>query len=205
MMKKIAIFGATGMTGLCTLEAALKQGLEVSTLLRDPQKLPSEYHSKVNIIQGDVLHLADVKKAIEGKDGVVVALGTRNDLSPTTVMSEGMKNIVTAMKEANVSVVSVCLSAFLFYEPTKVPPMFHNINDDHLRMYNVLKESGLNYIAVWPPHIAADAPPSEYKIEYDKSPGRQISKHDLGSFLVEALSKPEHYKKVIGIANVVKA
>lgn len=88
----------------------LLTGLEVSTLLRDPQRLPSEYHSKVDIIQGDVLKLADVKKAIEGKDGVVVALGTRNDLSPTTVMSEGMNNIVTAMKEANVSVVSVCLS-----------------------------------------------------------------------------------------------
>lgn len=25
-MKKIAIFGGTGMTGLCTVEAALKQG-----------------------------------------------------------------------------------------------------------------------------------------------------------------------------------
>lgn len=25
-MKKIAIFGSTGMTGLCTVEAALKQG-----------------------------------------------------------------------------------------------------------------------------------------------------------------------------------
>lgn len=85
-------------------------GFEVCTLLRDPQRLPDEYHSKVEIIQGDVLQLADVKKAIEGKDGVVVALGTRNDLAPTTVMSEGMKNIVTAMKESNVSVVSVCLS-----------------------------------------------------------------------------------------------
>lgn len=204
MMKKIAIFGATGMTGLCSLEAALKQGLEVSALLRDPQRLPNEYHSKVEIIEGDVLKLADVKKAIDGKDGVVVALGTRNDLAPTTVMSEGMKNIVTAMKEANVSVVSVCLSAFLFYDPTKVPPMFHAINEDHQRMYNVLKDSGLNYIAVWPPHIAADAPASEYKIQYDASPGRQISKHDLGTFLVEALTKPEHYKKVVGIANVVK-
>lgn len=27
-MKKIAIFGGTGMTGLCTVEAALKQGIE---------------------------------------------------------------------------------------------------------------------------------------------------------------------------------
>lgn len=205
MMKKIAIFGATGMTGLCSLEAALKQGLEVRALLRDPQKLPTEYHSKVEIIQGDVLKLADVQKTIEGRDGVVVALGTRNDLSPTTAMSEGMKNIITAMKEANVSVVSVCLSAFLFYEPTKVPPMFHAINEDHQRMYNVLKDSELNYIAVWPPHIAPEASPSEYKVQYDSSPGRQISKHDLGSFLVEALSKPEHFKKVVGIANIVKA
>ncbi|EFN80129.1 Flavin reductase [Harpegnathos saltator] len=49
-------------------------------------------------------------KAIAGTDAVVVALGTRNDLSPTTVLSCGLKNIISAMKAYNVELVSVCLS-----------------------------------------------------------------------------------------------
>lgn len=87
---------------------------------------------------------------------VAVILGTRNDLKPTTDMSEGMKNIVKAMNECNVKVVSVCLSAFLFYEEDKVPARFQEVNADHMRMFKVLNSSGLNYIAVFPPHISGE-------------------------------------------------
>lgn len=95
-----------------------------------------------------------MKNTLNGVNAVSVILGTRNDLSPTTVMSEGMKNIVKAMKECNVGIVSVCLSAFLFYEEDKVPARFQEVNADHMRMFKVVNTSGLNYIAVFPPHIA---------------------------------------------------
>lgn len=81
-------------------------------------------------------------------------LGTRNDLSPTTDMSEGLKNIMKAMKECNVNVISVCLSAFLFWDDDKVPPRFNDLNADHKRMFDAVKDSGLKYIACLPPHIA---------------------------------------------------
>lgn len=48
----------------------------------------------------------------------------------------------------------VCL-AFLFYEPAKVPKIFNEINAEHQRMYDILlKESDMNWIAVFPPHIS---------------------------------------------------
>lgn len=93
---------------------------------------------------------------------------------PTTVLSEGMKNIISGMKKHNVEKVSVCLSgmptkilkilmlkeycfyfaAFLFYELERVPAVFKDLNADHQRQLDVLKASGLKYIAVLPPHIA---------------------------------------------------
>lgn len=98
-MKKIVIFGATGMTGLCTVEAALKQGtttrwvwretilghvvstgLEVRALLRDPSRMPEELRDRVEVVTGDVLVKEDVDKVVEGRDAIVVTLGTRNDL-----------------------------------------------------------------------------------------------------------------------------
>lgn len=129
-------------------------GLNVRAFVRDPSKLPDHLRNSVEVVQGNVLEYKDVLNAIRGVTGVVVALGTRNDLKPTTDLSEGMKNIVQAMKELNVEIVSVCLSAFLFYEPEKVPPMFHDINADHQREFDIVKASGLKYIAVLPPHIA---------------------------------------------------
>lgn len=106
------------------------------------------------MVQGDVLNYTDVLNAIKNVTAVVVALGTRNDLKPTTLLSDGIKNIIRAMKELNVEIISVCLSAFLFYDEEKVPPVFKDINADHRREYEELKNSGLKYIAVLPPHIA---------------------------------------------------
>lgn len=49
----------------------------------------------------------------------------------------------------------------------------------------------------------SDEPSREMIIEVNpkSSPGRSISKWDLGSFLVESLSEPKYYKSIIGIAN----
>ncbi|XP_043271844.1 flavin reductase (NADPH) [Venturia canescens] len=202
-MKKIIIFGSTGMTGLCTLEYAVKQGFEVRVFVRDESKIPEHLRSKVEAVIGDVTNNEQVSKAVAGTEGVVVVLGTRNDLKPTTMMSDGIKNIIQAMKTHSVNVISVCLSAFLFYKPNDVPAIFRDINADHQRMFDAVKESELQWIAVLPPHIA-DSPSAGYQIEHDKSPGRMISKHDLGAFLIDALQKPEHYRKVCGITSLSK-
>lgn len=129
-------------------------GFNVRAFVRDPNKLPDHLRDSVEVVKGDVLEYKDVLNAIKNTSAVVVVLGTRNDLSATTAMSDGMQNIVKAMKECNVEIVSVCLSAFLFLEIEKVPPMFHNVTADHRRMYEVLQTSELKYIACFPPHIA---------------------------------------------------
>lgn len=169
--------------------------------MRDEGKVPLNLKDKVEIVVGDVTNPEQVSNAMSNRDAVVVVLGTRNDLSPTTVLSNGMKNIIDAMKAHNVEIISVCLSAFLFYKPEAVPSIFKDLNADHQRMFDLLKESKLKWIAILPPHIA-DVQNSKYVIKHDESPGRAISKHDLGAFLVESLQQPEHYQKVCGIANV---
>ncbi|KAG6441999.1 hypothetical protein O3G_MSEX002122 [Manduca sexta] len=187
-MKKIVVFGSTGAIGLCAVEAALKKGFSVRAFVRDPAKLPEDLKSKVEVFEGNVLEPDSVQDAVEGTEGVVIALGTRNNLAPTSDLSEGTKNIIEAMRAKNVKNVSACISAFLFYEADKVAPIFVDITADHKRMYTALKESPLNWVAVFPPHFT----------------GRTISKIDLGTFLVDALDEPKYYKAVIGICNVPK-
>ncbi|XP_049878216.1 flavin reductase (NADPH) isoform X2 [Pectinophora gossypiella] len=206
MVSNIVIFGSTGQTGICAVEAAVKKGLEVRAFVRDPARLPLHLHDKVDIYQGNVLEPDSVNEAVEGMDAVVICLGTGNNLEATSDMSEGTKNILDSMRGKNVKIVSACMSCFLLYEPDKVPPRFNAVNDDHKRMYQALKESPLNYIAVFPPHIA-DEPSREKIIEINptQSPGRSISKWDLGAFMVDCLSEPKYYRSVIGIANVPKA
>ncbi|XP_012888074.1 PREDICTED: flavin reductase (NADPH) [Dipodomys ordii] len=177
-VKKIAIFGATGKTGLTTMAQAVQAGYEVTVLVRDASRLPSEGPQPAHVVVGDVLQAADVDKTVAGQEAIIILLGTGTDLSPTTVMSQGTRNIVAAMKAHGVDKVVACTSAFLLWDPAKVPPRLQDVTNDHIRMHKVLQESGLKYVAVMPPHIAdlaflidrIQAPPIPAK---DQSLGRR--------------------------------
>ncbi|NXT46656.1 BLVRB reductase, partial [Pluvianellus socialis] len=121
-------------------------------LVRDRARLPSQY-SPVRVVVGDVRDPPAVAEAVRGQDAVVILLGTRDDLSPTTVMSEGTRNIVTAMKTHGVRKVVACLSAFLLWDLQKVPPRLVPVTEDHIRMHHILQDSGLDCVSVVPPHI----------------------------------------------------
>jgi biliverdin reductase / flavin reductase len=170
-----------------------------------------------------VLNQDDVDKTVQGTDAVIIVLGTRNSTAPTTMMSEGTKNVMQAMKKNGLKKFSACMSSFLFMQPEMVPKVFIDLNADHKRMLEAIKESDLDYRAVLPPHIASqlikiittiiimtikiifsilDEPSAPFQILYDKSPGRSISKFDLGKFFVDCLEQEEHARKVIGIATI---
>ncbi|PIO36786.1 hypothetical protein AB205_0145110, partial [Aquarana catesbeiana] len=84
-------------------------GYNVTVLVRDPVRLPAD-KKPTRIVVGDVLNKSDVNKAVEGQDAVIIVLGTRTDLGPTTMMSEGTRNIVEAMKEHGIQKVVGCMS-----------------------------------------------------------------------------------------------
>lgn len=169
-------------------------------LYRNETTVPESFKGHVDLVQGDVLNLDDVKRTLEGVDAVIVTLGTRNKLEPTKVLSTGLQNIVDAMKsQPGLTKISVCLSSFLFWEPAKVPAQFGDLNAEHKAMLEIMKSSGLEFIAILPPHIANE-PSSAHQILHDQSPGRVIAKPDLAKFFVDSLELPEHYGKVCGIA-----
>ncbi|XP_056333921.1 flavin reductase (NADPH) [Danio aesculapii] len=198
-VRNVAIFGCTGMTGLATLPIAVASGYNVTVLVRDPARLPPD-HKASRVVVGDVLNKNDVKKTLEGQDAVIIILGTRNDLGPTTMMSEGTRNIVEVMKARGIRKVVGCMSAFLLWDRSKVPPRLVPVTEDHDRMYTVLKECGLDYIAAMPPHIAGDKPLTEkYIVTENMLKGRVISKYDLGHFFVKCLSTSEWDGKTVGI------
>ncbi|XP_046658876.1 flavin reductase (NADPH)-like [Homalodisca vitripennis] len=170
-MKHIAVFGATGTTGLCVVKCALDKGLKVRALVRDPSKLPPEYAGRIAVVKGDVLNIEDVKTTLQGQDAAIVVLGTRNDLGPTTTMSEGLKNIMAVMESMRINILSVCLSLFLFYEMEKVPSVYREVTADHRRMFRALESSDLHWVAVNAAHITDD-PPSGYTTRHgERTPG----------------------------------
>lgn len=204
-IRRIVIFGATGNTGLCCTEAAINLGYDVTVFIRDQAKLPDTLASRVSVKIGDILNADQVDDAVQGQDAVVIVIGTRNDLSPTTMMSEGTKNVLASMERYNISRVSACLSSFNFWEREKVPERFLNILDDHERMLEALRASSREWVAVLPPHITEEPGKGDYVTVHGKGPGRTISKHDLGHFLVSCVTDDNNVHQLCGICDKPQA
>ncbi|UYV64079.1 BLVRB [Cordylochernes scorpioides] len=86
-------------------------GYEVTAFVRDPAKLGEVEPHHVEV--GDVLDAKRVSEAVQGKKGVIVVLGNRENLGPTTVLSDGLKNILQAMVEHGVKRITCCISCKL--------------------------------------------------------------------------------------------
>jgi len=177
--------------------------LKVTAFVRDVSRLPAELVDQVTIVQGDATVKSDVERAVRRHDAVVVALGTRNNLNATTVMSDGLRNVLDVMLEQSVNKVSVCLSSFIFWDQQRIPARFAEVHADHLRMLDLLRSTkydSLNWIAVLPPQITSEPASGAYAVTHGRSPGRTIPKWDLGHFMIEALDQEQHYHKLCGLA-----
>lgn len=74
-MKKAVIFGAAGHTGKYITRRLMKsEDIRLTAFVRDPKKFGDMDITGVNMICGDALNEADVKKAMEGQDILVCSL-----------------------------------------------------------------------------------------------------------------------------------
>ena len=126
-------------------------GADAGSPLTDP---------KLTVIAGDVTKKADVDKVFEaGKiDGVIVALGGKTSDVGETMLTDGTKNIIAAMKENNTKRLAVITSigagdsesqAPFFFKVlmwTAMKKIFHDKNAQE----EVVRNSGLEYCIVRP-------------------------------------------------------
>jgi putative NADH-flavin reductase len=98
---RLLIIGATGGTGRELVQQALAQGHQVTAFVRDPAKLQIE-HANLRVAKGDVLDYPTVEAAMRGQDAVLSALGHKRFMYPNKIQSEGMRNILRAMKSCDV-------------------------------------------------------------------------------------------------------
>ncbi|MEY2562357.1 MAG: hypothetical protein QOH88_550 [Verrucomicrobiota bacterium] len=98
---RVLVIGATGGTGRELVQQALAQGHHVTAFVRTPAKLQIA-HDNLRVVQGDVLDYATLEPAMQGQDAVLSALGHKRFLYPNRIQSDGMSNILRAMKAVGV-------------------------------------------------------------------------------------------------------
>ena len=204
---KLLIIGATGGLGKALAQGALERGHATTALARDPAKLEGR-SEHLRVVRGDVLNPASVESAVRGQDAVVSALGTPSPRKPSTLLSEGTKNVVGAMERHGVGRL-VCVTVLgtgdsgrrhgrLFYRLFVLGFFVRPMLEDKERQEEVIRESRLDWTIVRPPRYTNEPERGDYRVIGDGE-GRvgKIGRADLADFVLAQLDDCGYVRRAV--------
>lgn len=211
-MSTIAVIGASGLTASECVYQALKNGDDVVGLTRNPANLVIPKGSggdgagltiedpKLTIIGGDVTKLEDVEKVFtSGKkiDGVVVALGGKTKDVGDTMLTDGTKNVIDAMKANGVKRLAVVTSigagdsenqAPFFFKVLMYTAMKKIFADKNRQEELVMSTSSddIEYCIVRPGGLTVDPPTGVINVIQGEA--GSIARADVAQFCLDSIT-----------------
>jgi uncharacterized protein len=203
----ILTLGATGRVGSQLVTDALHDRHHVTVLVRTPEKIQIN-SEKLTIIHGNVLNKADIVRAMHGIDVVISALNTDG----TNTLSESMPLIIKAMENEGIQRIITIGTAgilqsrttptVLRYQSTESKRKSTRAAEEHHRVYDMLKQSALDWTIVCPTYLPIGERVGKYRIERDFLPedGVEISVPDTAEFAFSLIKTSDYIKSRVGIA-----
>ena len=206
---KIAIFGATGKTGIELVKQALEQGHAVTAFVRDPARLAIE-NENLTFVTGDVFDPSSVAKAVEGQDSVICALGAGSELKKTTVRTTGTINIISSMQKNNIKRL-IAVTAMGVGESWDTLSLFNKLffatllkssREDHEKQEVAVKESGLDWTIVRPSGLTETPRTGIYDVgENILATTSKIARADIADLILKELEQNMLIGKAVTITN----
>lgn len=195
---KLAIFGATGKTGVPLVQQALEAGHSVVALVRVPTKLTIQ-HECLQVVQGDSMNAADVEKVTQGSDAVLSVLGQSKN-SPSDLQTVSISNIVAAMQKYHVRRLVSLTGAGVDAPEDK--PRFSNhlikfalktlsghVLKDGQQHVNVIANSGLDWVIVRGPMLTEGPYTGKYRVGWvGVNTGARIARANVADFMLKQVN-----------------
>ncbi len=208
---KVIVFGSTGTIGKHLIEQSLDKGYEVSAFSRDAAKLKDYAHPNLRTIEGDVLNIIDVNKAIEGQEVVFIALGSGKQRK-SNVRSQGTNNIIEGMKTNDVKRL-ICQTTLgagdsngnlnFFWKHIMFGWFLKQVFLDHELQEQYVKNSGLDWIIVRPAAFTDGEKTGYYRHGFsanDKSVILKISRADVADFILKQSGNNNYLYQTPGLS-----
>jgi putative NADH-flavin reductase len=205
---KIAIFGASGRTGVELVTQGLEKGHEITAFVRDPDRLPVE-DKKLTVITGDIYDPSSVEKAVRGQDAVICALGGGQDLKKTNVRAIGTINIISGMKKNNVDRLLVVTAmgvgeswdTLSFINKAFFSTVLKSARDDHEAQESAVKESGLAWTIIRPSGLQDGPRTGDYDYgEMILAKKSIINRADVADLILRELEENQLIGKAVTIS-----
>ncbi|HEX9938993.1 MAG TPA: SDR family oxidoreductase [Longimicrobium sp.] len=194
---QVLILGATGGTGRELVKQALGHGHSVRVMARSPDRVKM-VHPRLEVLQGDISDTTALTAALKGQDAVLSALGV-NDRNPNTILSEGVRNLLTAMKRQKVKRLIFMSSLGVGDSKGQLGPVFNwvllpallkNIFADKERAEEVIRESKVDWTIVRPGTLKNKLLTGKYRAGPDAAKKRwmpKIGRADVADFMLDTL------------------
>mgnify|MGYP000920881337 CR=1 FL=1 len=203
----ILILGATGRVGGQIVTYALHDRHLVTVLVRTPEKIQIN-NENLTIMQGNILKKDDIMRAMHGMDLVISALNTDG----TTTLSESIPLIIEAMENEGIKRMITIGTAgilqsrttpnILRYQSSESKRKSTRAAEEHHKVYDLLKQSTLEWTIVCPTYLPDGENLGEYRVERDFLPvgGVKISVSDTAEFTYNQIKSNNYIKTRVGIA-----
>lgn len=208
---KLAVFGATGLTGGLVVSQALEQGHEVTALVRDPSRV-SLSHPRLTVLGGSPTAPDDVGRWVQDADAVLhcLGIGGKGDGRPTTLVSDSVKVVLAAMAKHGVPRI-VCMSnvgaggSGTWFANRIVLPLFLRwllpILEDKDRMEEALRASAVEWVSVRLPNIV-EGPEKPLRLSKDgRGIGLSITASSTARFLLQQVTASEWVRSAPSVSN----
>ena len=209
---RIAVIGASGLTGRQVLRLAKLRGMSTIAIVRDAGRFEAPADSVVEVL--DLGSAPELLRAVAGADAIVVTIGINRKthspwaplVSPPDTCSRTVAALVEAMKHPNAPKRIIYTSAFGAAEQWKKLPLWTRAliasskirigYSDHTAAEARLQASGLDWTILRPTSMSDEARQDWAEAGPETSVLRKIPRAAVAAALLDMLDRPAKHRTI---------
>ncbi|MGL4629928.1 MAG: NAD(P)-dependent oxidoreductase [Leadbetterella sp.] len=209
---RIALFGATGGTGIEFLKQSIAYSHEITAFVRSPEKLRNQFPN-LHIVKASIDDYTILQQTVTKFDVIISLVGVAGLLQarkPNELYAKTAKNLVRVADENKISKLIVVTSGGVVEAPNEpwffkylLKPFFlKKMYEDMKIMEQIVQKSNLEYTIVRPPYLTNGKLTKDYRIVIDKwfDDDKDLSRADLAHYLLNCIEDESITKRVIGVS-----
>ena len=200
----LAVFGATGRTGIPLCQQALERGHDVVAHTRSPEKLP--FADEVTVVEGDAYTADGVVEAVADADAVVSALG-QSDNSPDDLLTVAGDHILETMGAKDVDRFVTLVGAGVREDGesvslggrvmgTLLKLLARSVLEDAADHVEHVTATDLEWTVVRVPRLTEGDPAGDYRAGDIELGFEAIDRADVARFIIDCLEEDRYVREM---------